>query len=65
MLRKLWNFITVYKMIYLAKIAIKNIQRTVVLSRKHVMHVILHFQLDVVSVIVFAAFELLIPVFFG
>lgn len=47
---------------YLAVSAIENVERTVVLSRSHVVNVILHLHLDAVAFVVLAAFELLVSI---
>ena len=50
---------------YVCIAAVENVEGTVVNSRLKVVQVILHLHLDAVAVVVFAAFELLVPVLFA
>lgn len=47
----------------LAETAIKDVEGAVVTGRLQILHVVLHFHLDRVAVVVLAAFELLVAVF--
>ena len=48
---------------YISEAAIKNVQWAVVISRLHVVHVVLHFHFYRVSFIVFTTLEFLVSVF--
>lgn len=47
----------------LAKTAVKDVEGAVVTGRFQILHVVLHFHLDRVAIVVLAAFELLVAVF--
>lgn len=58
------SFLSTAKTIaHLTKIAIKNIQWTVILRSPHIMHIILHLQLNTIPLIVLAALEFLVAIF--
>lgn len=50
---------------YLSEATIKNIQRTVIVTGFHILHIILHLQLDTVAFIILTTLELLIAIFFS
>ena len=47
----------------IAEGGVEDVERTVVICRRHVIHVILHLHFDAEALVVFATFKALIPVF--